>query len=98
MEDMDKVLMAIAVQRRPIEESKTSVIMKNVSAKWTKMQDGETLKSISLSMKGGGFVQLLDQLDLERYIICHGVQVKFICKQLSNMFHFLELTIKLYSW
>jgi ABC-type bacteriocin/lantibiotic exporter with double-glycine peptidase domain len=59
MEDMDKVLMAIAVQRRPIEESKTSVIMKNVSAKWTKMQDGETLKSISLSMKGGGLCAII---------------------------------------
>jgi ABC-type glutathione transport system ATPase component len=53
VEDIEKVSMATAVRRRPVMESKTSVIMTYVSAEWSKMQEGDTLKSISLSIKSG---------------------------------------------
>jgi ABC-type lipoprotein export system ATPase subunit len=59
MEDMDKVSLATTVQRRPLEESKTSVIMTKVSAEWTKMQDGDTLQSISLSIRKGEFTAII---------------------------------------
>jgi ABC-type bacteriocin/lantibiotic exporter with double-glycine peptidase domain len=59
MEDINKLFMDTAVQRRQIEESKKSVIMTNVSAEWTEMQDGYTLKSISLSITRGEFSAII---------------------------------------
>jgi ABC-type bacteriocin/lantibiotic exporter with double-glycine peptidase domain len=51
--------MAKALRSRPKEESKTSVIMTTVSAEWTKLQEADTLKCVSLSIKRGQFCAIV---------------------------------------
>jgi ABC-type bacteriocin/lantibiotic exporter with double-glycine peptidase domain len=58
-EDLDNGSMAKALRSRPKEESKTSVIMTTVSAEWTKLQEADTLKCVSLSIKQGQFCAIV---------------------------------------
>jgi ABC-type transport system involved in cytochrome bd biosynthesis fused ATPase/permease subunit len=98
VEDMEKVNVATAVQRRPIEESETSVVMTNVSAEWTMMQEGETLKSITLSIKRGEFSAIIGPVGSGKVYHLSWFTGKIYLSNVHNMSNFLELTSKLYSW